>query len=52
MDCHVFHVYPIVFVIAGIVAYMETGAYDVLTPAYLLLSAAAALALDNIKLNA
>lgn len=40
--------YPIVFVIAGILAYIETGAYDVLTPAYLLLGAGAALTLKKL----
>jgi len=40
--------YPIVFVIAGILAYIKTGAYDVLTPAYLLLGAGAALVLRKL----
>ena len=37
--------YPIVFVVAGIIAYMKVGSYDVLTPVYLALGAGSAMAL-------
>ncbi len=37
--------YPLVFVVAGIISYMKIGSYDVLTPVYLALGAGAAMAL-------
>ncbi|PRR82106.1 hypothetical protein [Clostridium vincentii] len=37
--------YPMVLIVAGIITYMKIGVYDVLTPAYLILGAGAAMAL-------
>lgn len=40
--------YPIVFVVAGIISYMKIGVYDVLTPVYLILGAGAAMTLRRL----
>lgn len=40
--------YPMVFIVAGIISYIRIGVYDVLTPAYLILGAGAAIALRRL----
>lgn len=40
--------YPFVFIVAGIIAYLETNTYDEFTPVYLLLGIGAAIALTSL----